>query len=124
MKLSKMLLISCLVLFVPIIPTLLPEAALTQEAGNSLLNQGEEQAKARNFKEAVLTLNQVIESQPKLAKAYAIRAYSYLGLKYTDSAIINFQKAAELYASQGDFERAEALRRLVREIQEPSGDFD
>lgn len=78
MKLSKMLLISGLLLFVPIIPTLLPEAALTQEEGNSLLNQGEEQAKARNFKEAILTLNQVIESQPKLAKAYAIRAYSYL----------------------------------------------
>lgn len=43
---------------------------------------------------------------------------------YKNSAIINFQKAAELYASQGDSERAEALRRLVREIQEPSGDSD
>lgn len=129
MKLSKMLLIYSLLLFVPIIPTVLPKAALAQAAlaqqeVNFLLNQGEQQAKSGNFNEAILTLNQVIESEPNLAKAYAIRAYSYLGLQYTDSAIINFQKAAELYASQGDFKHAEALRKLVREIQNPSGGSD
>ncbi len=124
MKLSKMLLIHSLLLFVPIIPTALPKAALAQQEVNFLLNQGEQQAKSGNFNEAILTLNQVIESEPNLAKAYAIRAYSYLGLQYTDSAIINFQKAAELYASQGDFKHAEALRKLVREIQNPSGGSD
>lgn len=100
MKLSSMLLISSLLLSVPIIPILLPGLALTQEQQiSNLLIQGKAQAEVGNFEEAIQTLNQVVESEPKLAEAYTIRAYSYLGLQDTDSAITDFQKAAELHAS-------------------------
>lgn len=124
MKVSNILLVFALLLSVSTFSILLPKPALTQEEENNLLVQGKRQAEAGNFEQAIQSLDRVIELNPELAEVYTIRAYSFLGIGKKDSAIINFQEAAEIYSRKGDNQRSKALRSLIREIQVPSGGFD
>lgn len=79
---------------------------------------GLRQTTDRNYKQAIDSFSEVIRINPKNAEGYLNRAIAYSELEDKQRAIEDFQKAAQLFAEQGNTYRQQDALSKLQEIQQ------
>jgi tetratricopeptide (TPR) repeat protein len=66
---------------------------------------------------AIKNYTLVLQIDPNHGAAYSARADARLKLKDTPAALEDYQRAAEIYASAGDIERADAIKAKIKALE-------
>lgn len=76
-----------------------------------------DQMQKGQFQQALDNLTQVIKINPNMPEVYYERGTMYIATKNPQTAIEDFQRAANLYRTIGDSQSADNMQQLIEETQ-------
>lgn len=83
-----------------------------------LYQRGLQRAQGRLYQEAIADFTQVISINPNLAEAYVARSFLRRRTGDPQRAIQDYQKAADIYRTRGDRERANIMIQQLQDLKQ------
>lgn len=88
------------------------------EQVKALIEQARKKAKDRQYQEASVDLDQAVKLNPANEKAYLLQANVRVMLDDLRGAVKSYEKAQEIYLSQGERQKAEILEQPKQQLQQ------
>jgi Tfp pilus assembly protein PilF len=89
----------------------------TLSAFQELYNRGFQQGKNGLYQDAINTFSQAILIAPDEPIGYIARASAYLSLEDSKSALVDFERAVQLYKDRGEVDYAKQLEGSLKSIR-------
>jgi tetratricopeptide (TPR) repeat protein len=98
---------------------------LTMDA-KYFLERGQQLAIANKRQEAIIELTKAISLEPNYIEAYWYRSNVFASINQPEAAIVDAEKAADLFKIQGELSKAQVMLDLANDIREgiKAGDFN
>ncbi|MCU0547845.1 MAG: hypothetical protein MUC48_00725 [Leptolyngbya sp. Prado105] len=90
------------------------------------LERGQQLAIANKRQEAIIELTKAISLEPNYIEAYWYRSNVFASINQPEAAIVDAEKAADLFKIQGELSKAQVMLDLANDIREgiKAGDFN